>query len=131
MKQEERQELVKCRIKKARETFDEVKLHIENELWNTAVNRLYYACYYAVIALLIDKSIKAQTHAGVRQMLGLHFIKSGIISIESGKFYGDIFDMRQTGDYEDYTDFKREDVLDLTEPADNLISEIEKLLLMN
>ena len=128
MNQEERQELVKYRIKKARETFNEVGLHVENKLWNTAVNRLYYACYYAVIALLIDKDIKAQTHSGVRQMFGLHFVKSGLIDKESGKFYTDIFDMRQTGDYDDYIDFRKEDVLDLIDPANELISKIEMLL---
>ncbi len=32
MNQEERQKLVKYRIKKARETFSEVVLHIENKL---------------------------------------------------------------------------------------------------
>jgi len=109
MNQEERQELVEYRITKARETYNEVDLHVENELWNTAVNRLYYACYYAVIALLIDKDIHAQTHSGVRQMFGLHFVKSGLIDKESGNFYSDIFDMRQTGDYDDYIDFKKED----------------------
>ena len=128
MNQEERQELVKYRIKKARETFNEVSLHVENKLWNTAINRLYYACYYAVIALLIDKDIKAQTHSGVRQMFGLHFVKSGLIDKESGKFYTDIFDMRQTGDYDDYIDFRKEDVLDLIDPANELISKIEMLL---
>ena len=128
MNQEGRQELVKYRIKKARETFNEVNLHVENKLWNTAVNRLYYACYYAVIALLIDKDIKAQTHSGVRQMFGLHFVKSGLIDKESGKFYTDIFDMRQTGDYDDYIDFRKEDVLDLIDPANELISKIEMLL---
>lgn len=50
MTSQERQELVVYRIRKARETFNEVELHIANELWATAVNRLYYACYYAVIA---------------------------------------------------------------------------------
>jgi uncharacterized protein (UPF0332 family) len=128
MNQEERQKLVKYRINKARETFSEVDLHIENNLWNTAVNRLYYACYYAVIALLIDKDIHAQTHSGVRQMFGLHFIKTGIIDKEAGKFYTDIFDLRQTGDYDDYIDFKKEDVLELIEPANELISKIELLL---
>jgi len=131
MNQEERQELVKYRIKKARETFNEVGLHVENKLWNTAVNRLYYACYYAVIALLIDKDIKAQTHSGVRMMFGLHFVKSGLIDKESGKFYTDIFDLRQTGDYDDYIDFTKEDVLDLIDPANELISKIEALLSNN
>ena len=45
MNQNERQELVKYRITKARETFNEVELYIKNELWNTSVNILYYACY--------------------------------------------------------------------------------------
>jgi uncharacterized protein (UPF0332 family) len=81
-----------------------------------------------VIALLIDKDIHAQTHSGVRQMFGLHFIKTGIIDKEAGKFYTDIFDMRQTGDYDDYIDFKKEDVLELIEPANELISKIELLL---
>jgi uncharacterized protein (UPF0332 family) len=79
MNQLEREELVKYRIAKARATFKEVELHIEHELWNTAVNRLYYACYYAVIALLIDKEIQPQTHSGARQMFGLHFVKTGMV----------------------------------------------------
>jgi uncharacterized protein (UPF0332 family) len=103
-------------------------LQVENKLWIIAVNRLYYACYYPVIALLIDKDIHAQTHSGVRQMFGLHFVKSGLIYKESGKFYNDIFDMRQTGDYDDYIDFEKEDVLDLIVPANELISKIEILL---
>jgi hypothetical protein len=36
--------------------------------------------------------------------------------------------MRQTGDYDDYIDFKKEDVLDMMGPADELISKIEGLL---
>ena len=81
-----------------------------------------------MIALLIDKNIHAQTHSGVRQMFGLHFVKSGFIDKESGKFYSDIFDMRQAGDYDDYIDFKKEDVLDLIGPANELITKIEILL---
>ena len=128
MNEKDRIELVSYRIRKARETFKEVDLHIKNQLWNTAVNRLYYACYYAVIALLVSKGIKAQSHAGVRQMFGLHFIKTNIIEKDLGKFYTDLFDKRQTGDYDDFIDFKKEDVLDLLEPADRLITKIEELL---
>ena len=59
--------------------------------------------------LLIKHEIKAQTHKGVRQMFGLHFIKTGIINQETGKFYSDIFDMRQTGDYDDLISFSKDD----------------------
>ncbi len=128
MKQEERQALATYRIIKARETFNEVELHIQNELWNTAINRLYYACYYAVSALLINKEIYTQTHAGARQMFGLHFIKTGKISKELGKFYSDIFDKRQTSDYEDFIDYTKEDVIDLVPSAKELITKIENML---
>lgn len=129
MNQQERKELVIYRIVKARETFEEVKLHIENELWSTAINRLYYACYYAVIALLIDKEIQPRTHNGVRQMFGLHFIKTGVVDNSLGKFFTDIYDMRQTGDYDDYIEFSKDDIMDLIEPANDLISKAEDLLL--
>jgi uncharacterized protein (UPF0332 family) len=78
---------------------------------------------------LVKEEINVQTHAGVRQMFGLHFIKAGRMSKEHGKFYSDIFDKRQTGDYEDFVDYHKEEVLELLDPADKLISEIEKLLM--
>ncbi|GAB1451276.1 HEPN domain-containing protein [Draconibacterium sp.] len=124
----DRQKLVQYRIQRARETLNEVELHIENELWSTAVNRLYYACYYAVIALLIDKEIQPQTHSGVRQMFGLHFVKPGKIDSSIGKFFSDIYDLRQTGDYDDFISFDRETVLDLINPANELITTIENII---
>jgi uncharacterized protein (UPF0332 family) len=128
MNDKDRKDLIRYRISKAKDTFKEVEFLVQSEYWNTAVNRLYYACYYAVIALLLSKEIKATTHAGVRQMFGLHFIKTEKLDKELGKFYSDIFDMRQSGDYGDYIEFSREDVLDLLSPAKNLITSIEEML---
>ena len=128
MNDQERLELVEYRIAKANDTLNEVQLLIQNKLWNTSVNRLYYACYYAVIALLVKNKIEATTHSGARQMFGLHFIKTGIIEKRLGKFYTDIFDNRQTGDYEDFMDFDEEDVISLVKPASDLITAIQKLL---
>jgi uncharacterized protein (UPF0332 family) len=129
MNAQERQELVNYRIGRAKDTLKEVDLHVQNNLWSTAVNRLYYACYYAVIALLVKQEIKAQTHAGVRQMFGFHFIKPGLIDKELGKFYTDIFDKRLTGDYDDFIDFSKEEVISMITPAKQLITEIENLLI--
>jgi uncharacterized protein (UPF0332 family) len=128
MTENERTELADYRINKAKKTFEEIPLLINNNLWNTAVNRLYYACYYAVTALLIKQKIETLTHAGARQMLGLHFIKTGIIERELGKFYSQLFDLRQTGDYDDFIDFSKEQVMDLLNPANQLIQKIEMLL---
>lgn len=128
MNENDRRDLIRYRITKSKETLKEVDILVQNELWNTAVNRLYYACYYAIIALLLSKEIKATTHAGVRQMFGLHFVKTEKLNKELGKFYSDIFDLRLTGDYGDYIEFSKDDILDLLGPAKNLIAAIEGIL---
>jgi uncharacterized protein (UPF0332 family) len=65
MNNSDRKKLVTYRLNKANHTLKEIDILLKNELWNTAVNRMYYACYYAVSALLINRGIQAQTHAGV------------------------------------------------------------------
>ncbi len=126
----QRLELADYRMKKATATFSEVALLVENELWNTAVNRLYYACFYAVSALLIFHNIQSKTHSGTRQLFGLHFIKTGIVEKETGKFFSYLFDQRQTGDYDDFYDFEKEDVSGLIEPTKTLLFTIEKLIIL-
>ncbi len=124
----EKSEYVYRRIANAKRTLDEVNIHIENKLWNTAVNRLYYACFYAVTALLYNYDLDTKSHSGTQTVFGHHFVKTGIISKESGKFYTKIFGMRQNADYEDEIEYEKEDVLQLLQPATDLISAIEDVL---
>ena len=123
--------LADIRIKKAKETLEEVKGNIGLGYWRVAANRLYYACFYAVSALLIKRGITAHTHTGVINQLSLHFISKGIISSEQGKLYKHLFELRQTGDYDDWVYIEKEDVLHLLEPAEQFINEIENLINKN
>jgi len=61
-------------------------------------------------------------------MFGLHFIKTGIISSDLGKFYSDIFDKRLTGDYDDFILMKEEDVIGLVPSGKELILKIKELI---
>jgi uncharacterized protein (UPF0332 family) len=128
MNDQQRADLVKYRYNKSVEAFGEAQQLVENEMWNLAVNRLYYACYYCVSALLVQNNILSKSHLGSRQMFGLHFVKTGIVAKETAEYYAKIFTFRQKGDYEDFFDYDREDVLYLIEPARNLINEIARLL---
>lgn len=89
---EERKTLVANKVRRSRETWTEAKGIIANGYWYAAANRLYYACYYMVSALLLKKGVSANTHGGVIGLFGLHFIKSGIISHEMGKLYSQLFE---------------------------------------
>jgi uncharacterized protein (UPF0332 family) len=125
---DERDALVSYRIQKANDTLEEAEGISSLGYWNAVANRLYYACYYATSALLIKNSFQAQTHRGVITLLGMHFIKTGKISENSGKLFSRLFELRQTGDYDDLFDLSEEDVQPLLKPAKEYIKEISNLL---
>ena len=124
----EKKELVKFRLEKANDTFAEISVLIENKFYRTAANRLYYACFYAAIALLINDGYETRTHKGVKTLLGLHYIKENRIEKSFGKMYDQLFYLRQTGDYEDWVNINEEDIKPLLEPAGKFIAEIENLI---
>jgi uncharacterized protein (UPF0332 family) len=116
------------RIKRARETYkDAVYLHDIGSI-NSCVNRLYYAAFYATLALLLDKGIEVKSHAGVKQKLGKEFVLKGIISKEFAKVYGILSDYRHKGDYDDLFDFDKEVVDHLLAPVKEFIDEVERLI---
>ena len=81
--QESRDALVSYRMERAYNSLEEA-LYLENGgYYNAAINRLYYACYYATVALLLKNNISAQTHSGVKTMLGLHFVSKGKLPISA------------------------------------------------
>jgi uncharacterized protein (UPF0332 family) len=124
----ERKDLVKYRLDKAYETIDEVSVHVENKFYRTAANRLYYACFYAATALLISDGYETHTHHGVKTLLGLHYIKEKKIEESLGIIFRELFDLRQTGDYDDWIDIEEDEIAPLLEPAKKFIAEIEKLI---
>lgn len=70
-------DLIEYRTDRSVETLKEAKAMVENEFWNASVNRIYYACFYAVSALLLKKNVDTSSHKGIRQMFGLHFVQCG------------------------------------------------------
>lgn len=95
-------DLVDYRLSRAAETLKEAEYNAAGKYFNTAVNRLYYACYYAASALMLAYGLAASTHKGVKSMLGLNFITTGKLDRRYGRIYQQLFENRQSGDYEDF-----------------------------
>jgi uncharacterized protein len=126
MTKEERIEYSKLRIESAYNTFEAAKVLIQNGFWNSAVNRLYYAVFYAVNALLVLNEIDSQTHSGMRTQFSKYFIKTGKLDKKYGKLLVQLYDWRQQGDYENLFDFSEETVIQLIEPVNEMLSTIDK-----
>ena len=128
MNSSERESYIQYRLAKSKETLEAAELLVENGKWNSAVNRLYYAIYYAVSSLVMKEDIEAKTHSGVKTQFLLHFVKTERIDAKLGRLYSDLFDWRQKGDYSDFFDFTEEDVRPLLKPVEELIATIQELI---
>jgi len=125
---ERNDELIQYRIDRAYETLKEAETMMENQFWNASVNRIYYACFYAVSGLLLNKGVDTTTHKGIRQMFGLHFVQPGIVAKEYGKFFSDLYDRRQSGDYDDFITFDKETTLKLFSIGRDFVKQITDLI---
>lgn len=121
-----KEDLIKYRLQRSKETFEDAQILSEREKWNSTINRLYYSAYYAVMALLLDSDLKPTTHNGAKSNFTEFFIKTKIISKDYGKIYSQLFTWRQKGDYDDLYDFEKELVMPYFEPVQRLIEIIEQ-----
>jgi len=123
-----KQDLIKYRLQRARDTYEDAQILADKCRWNSTINRLYYAAYYAVMALLLDSDLNPTTHNGAKSNFSEYFIKTDKIPMEFGKIYSQLFTWRQKGDYDDLFDFDKNKVLPYFTPVNDLITLIEKKL---
>jgi len=125
MTPEERKEYVKYRIESAYKTYNAAKVLADSGYWNSAVNRLYYALFYAVNALLVLNQVQTKSHSATKTQFSLLFIKTGKLDKKYGKLLSKLFDWRQKGDYENVFEYMQNDVEPLFGPVEEMIEAIE------
>ena len=123
---QERYDIVRYRIENSQKTLDEIETLISLGYYNTAANRMYYACYYAACALLIANKINTKSHDGVKQMFSLHFIKTGILPKHLSVIYSTLFKQRISCDYDDMFDNTLESVKELYPKAEEFIVVVKE-----
>ena len=124
----QKEDLIRYRLEKSLTTFQEAKSLSESRFWGGAANRLYYSCFYAVIALLAKDDISASTHNGVRTEFFKRYIKTGILDKGFSSLYSDLMSKRQESDYDDFLEFTQEEILPLFDDVQFFIDTIQKLL---
>jgi uncharacterized protein (UPF0332 family) len=120
-------DLAKYRLEKAQNTLSDANKYIEEATPESTVNRIYYAMFYSVNALLIAHGLSSSKHSGVRAIFNKEFVNEGLIKKELGKFYSEMFDNRQEGDYKDFVQFEKENVRIWFEKASEFIKVVGNL----
>ena len=125
---EDRQAVIDYRIERSYAAFNEAQYVAQGRFWNLTANRLYYAVFYICEALLLSNQINTNSHAGVSRMMNLHFVRTGKLQKREGELLGRLFRMRQTGDYDDLSDWTEEEIMPLFKPVEELINKIKTLI---
>lgn len=128
LKDEDRQALIKYRIERSKATLVEADIMTASKCYNAAINRFYYACYYAVVALLLKHRISAHTHDGVKQQFGLHFGVNGLIDKKYTRFFARLFNDRITGDYDDFIQYDEETITLLRPQVEEFLNVVTSLV---
>ena len=121
-------DLVLYRLQRARQTLEDARLLANASRWNPCVNRLYYACFYAVSALLLQDGLSSSKHTGVRSLLNRHYVRTGKVPKELAQIYNDLLERRHEGDYMDFVDFEEAQVLPWIARAERFIDHIASLI---
>ena len=119
--------LIKYRMEKAVETLEAARILCREGKNFSAVNRIYYATFYAVSALLITKGLSSSKHAGVLSLFNQEFVNKGLVDKDSGRFFNRMYHYRQKGDYQDFMEFDKADVRNWLKRAENFIQDMREL----
>jgi len=87
-------------LDKARQALESAASSIENSFYATAINRAYYAIFYAASGLLLIKDVSRSKHSGVIAAFRQHFVKPKLIEPEFSDIYGDVMEARVDSDYD-------------------------------
>ena len=92
-----------------------------------AVNRAYFAAFYAASAVLLARGRRFVKHTGVRAAVHRDLVKTGSLAPELGRVFDRLFESRHRADYLDLVRFETEEVEQLIEEASVFVAELKRL----
>lgn len=128
LKEEDRKVLVALELEKAGKTLHEMEVMRQNCLWSMTANRLYYALFHAVSALLISDRHEVGTHRGAVGKFSLFYVKTGMFTPAEGRLYSQLQSLREDGDYHCSIDIQQDEVEEKLLPTIQLIEKIKKMI---
>ena len=122
------QQIIQYRIQKSWDTYGDAKSLVESKRYTSILNRIYYACFYMVLALLLTKNLSSSKHSGVKSLFNKDFVNQGIVDKKWGSFYSTLFLFRQVVDYEDLRSIPLDTIILYFNMTFEFLKEIESFI---
>ena len=128
LSEESKKDLIRYRVERSYQVLQEAKDNAQMGHWNLAGNRLYYAVFHMCQALLLSEGETVRRHAGMIHKIGMDFIANGKLDRSYGRSITRLFELRQSGDYDEQFNATEEEVMPYFKQVESLLSAMENLL---
>jgi len=128
LSEEQVEKLINYRIQQAQQALQEADLLYHASLFLGAINRAYYAMFYAIQALIVLQNEVTSKHSGAIAFFDREFIKTGIFPKDLSRSLHLAFDRRQMNDYGEVSIFSQPDVETALTDAKEFVEAVEEYL---
>jgi uncharacterized protein (UPF0332 family) len=128
MSSENIRELVRFRLDQADAAVRAAQVLLDQHLSRDAVNRSYYAMFYAILALLVTKQIGTSKHQGAISVFDREFVRTGVFNRELSYWLHEAFEMRLDADYAEMVEVPEEDARRILSNAETFIVQVKNYL---
>lgn len=119
---------VRALLARADEALNAARYNLEGGFVATAVNRSYYASFYAARAAVITTGESPKSHAGVLRRFLVGFVQSGRLDKEHGRVLSRAYQLRQSADYDDGEGIEPEAARNLIDDVAGFVLAVRTLL---
>ena len=126
---DQRSELITLRLDQAQQALRSAKILLDSDDTQGAVNRSYYAMFYAVSALLETRRLGTSKHSGAISLFDREFVKAGVFDKRLSKSLHRAFNLRQESDYSPEKSVSYESALNQQEDAVEFVEALWQYLL--
>ncbi len=116
------------RINNANETLDTARLCVEHKRYKDAINRCYYAAFYAIKAALALEQIDFKRHKDAVAYFNQNYVATNVFDREIGKRLGRLKRKREASDYDDFYVASCDEALEQYEAAELIVKSIQQFL---
>lgn len=128
LNEEQRRELVQLRLDNADSTIDDAQMLLDNDSVRSAMNRTYYAMFYAVSALAVAHGKYFNKHRQLLAYFHKEYAQTEVFERKHGRALQKAFEDRSEADYQDYIHITRDQTQTRIKEARELIRAIKTYL---
>jgi len=114
--------LIKHNLQKADDSIIQAGALLNIQQHFGAVNRAYYAIFYAALAILLTKDLGSSKHSGVLSLFDREFVKTNDVDRKWSKVFHDAFGLRATADYARLADVTVQQATKTIQSAEEFVS---------